>query len=326
LNWLAWIGVLLLVALSFLPTVIIFLEFISYPSRSYGWYGRTPWQEVGFSMNIWQLRVAGTLVACVLLIAVAVRAATCVSSERDRQTLDGLLTSPLDSTEILFAKCLGNVLSVRFAMLWLLAIWGIGVLTGGLHILALPLVAAAWLIFAAFLSVMGTWFSMVSKTTLRATVWTLLCTAVLGGAHLVVWMCCGPLLFLGGPGDGRAAEFLIKFHLGLTPPFALGFLQFHGEEFRGPYAGTEAGQFMAACLFGLFIWALGTVIFFVGANARFRALTNRLPHMEPEFAGYQPGAWEAPRRRRPPRVEAIPEALPDDDPDEEDGRYRRGRR
>src|SRR5205085_2520171 len=97
--------------------------------------------------------------------------------ERDRQTFDSLLTSPLDSDSILYGKWLGSILSVRWAWLWLGLIWGIGIVTGGLHLLAVPLLLGAWAVYAAFLSCVGLWFSIVSKTTLRANVYTLVTTA-----------------------------------------------------------------------------------------------------------------------------------------------------
>src|SRR5262249_41114625 len=42
-------------------------------------------------------RFAGALVACLLLLQVAVHAATALSSERERQTFDGLLSTPLSA-------------------------------------------------------------------------------------------------------------------------------------------------------------------------------------------------------------------------------------
>ena len=98
-------------------------------------------------MNVW-VRVLGSLVACLLLLGVAARAASSVSNERDRQTLDGLLTSPLEGNAILFGKWLGSILSVRWGWLWLGAIYGLGLLTGGLELGALLAILIAWFIYA----------------------------------------------------------------------------------------------------------------------------------------------------------------------------------
>ena len=63
------------------------------------------------------------MVACLMLLSVAVRAAGSVSGERDRQTLDSLLTSPLEVTEILWGKWVGAILSPRWIWCWLGLIW-----------------------------------------------------------------------------------------------------------------------------------------------------------------------------------------------------------
>src|SRR5581483_7970470 len=99
------------------------------------------WDEIARAMNIY-LRTVGTLIACLMLLSVSVRAAGSVSGERDRQTMDSLLTSPLDSHSILLGKCIGSIASVRMAFLWLGCIWLLGILTGGLQPLAVPLLLA----------------------------------------------------------------------------------------------------------------------------------------------------------------------------------------
>ena len=65
-------------------------------------------------MNLW-VRGCTAAVGSLTLLAVGVRASTAHSSERDRQTLDSLLTTPLDSTTILVGKWLGAICSVRLA-------------------------------------------------------------------------------------------------------------------------------------------------------------------------------------------------------------------
>src|SRR6202011_4056052 len=84
-------------------------------------------------VNIW-VRLAGTFVCCLTILGVAVRASTSIGNERDRQTLDSLLTSPMDSGTMLWAKFIGTLLSVRLAWVWLGLIWAIGVVTGGMHV------------------------------------------------------------------------------------------------------------------------------------------------------------------------------------------------
>src|SRR5262249_12465655 len=130
-------------------------------------------------VNLWA-RSLGALIACLMLVGVAVRAATAISGERDRQTLDSLLTTPLTSSAILFAKWLGSLASIRWGWLWLGLIWGLWAILGNLHPLAVPVMLAAWFVYAGFLALLGLWFSLISSTSVRATAGTLFSTLALG--------------------------------------------------------------------------------------------------------------------------------------------------
>src|SRR5439155_9045547 len=156
LNVPARIVVFLLIVGSFVPVGFIFWEFLtSSHSAALGPGFRSryiePWKELADSMNIWVM-VLGTLVACLMLLAVAARAAGCISNERDRQTFDALLTSPLESNSILFAKWLGNIFSVRLAWVWLGSIYVLAILTGGLDAAELPFLLLAWTVYAGAVS------------------------------------------------------------------------------------------------------------------------------------------------------------------------------
>jgi ABC-type Na+ efflux pump permease subunit len=286
---LAWFGRIvlgLLVGVSMIPPLWIFIYFVW--DWVEGHWQRQPWrtstgspfldwlQELGQAMNIW-VRIAGTVVAILLLLAVAVRAATSVTNERDRQTMDSLLTTPLDSTTILFGKWLGSILAVRWGWLWLGLIWCIGLVTTGLHFLALPLVVAAWLIYAAFLSNLGLWFSVACKTSLRATIWTIMTALMCFGGHWLCWLCCIPF-FIAGGGPRTGFEDVAQFQLfGLTPPFSLGWLAFQGQEFRESWAREEPYKFTAFALFGLVMWSAAALGLWGASCARFRAISHRMP-------------------------------------------------
>src|SRR5262249_28528346 len=109
--------VYLLVALSFSPAIWVVWNAIEqmlihgFPAS---WAaGLSRWDQLGNQLNPW-VRIAGTAVASLLLVGVAVRASTSIGGERDRDTLDPLLASPLYSNDILLAKWLGSVVSVRW--------------------------------------------------------------------------------------------------------------------------------------------------------------------------------------------------------------------
>jgi ABC-type transport system involved in multi-copper enzyme maturation permease subunit len=270
LNWVGRIAVGLLVVVSFIPPVWIVLE---------SWKDNDPtsllsdlWAS-SWAINTW-VRSVGTLVACLTLLGVAFRASGSVTGERDRQTLDSLLTSPLDTAEMLHGKWLGSILSVRWGWVWLGLIWGLAVVTGGMHFLALPLLVIAWFVFAAFLAALGLWFSVVSRTTLRANLWTLGAALGLSFGHWLPWItCCLPFqMFAGAEGLEHVGMFQ---GMALTPPVTLGWLAFHGDEFRG--SGNETAELTGDAIVGLILWGTASAALLGATNARFRQMTNRAP-------------------------------------------------
>jgi ABC-type transport system involved in multi-copper enzyme maturation permease subunit len=265
-GWLGRIAVLVLIGLSFLPLPFIWLE-----NRS--------WRRLDVEMNVW-VRIAGTGVSCLMLLAVAVRAAGTVHGERDRQTLDALLTTPLRNGQILLAKWLGAILSVRLAWIWLGAMWTIAVFTGGLLIPAVPFMLVAWAIYAGGIAAVGLWFSVVCRTTLRATVWTLLTTLFIGGGHwLVGGMCCFmPLGILGM--RGRDLEYLMKFEAGQTPPFVLGLLAFCKRDLNGGYSSKEFTELFGFSMFGLMCWVGAGLGLLALVHHRFAKMTGREVQLE----------------------------------------------
>jgi ABC-type transport system involved in multi-copper enzyme maturation permease subunit len=268
-HWMAWLITLLLMAATFLPAGFIMYQHFAGGYLNRAWQNHDRFAE---EMNVWA-RVITVMVSVVTLLAVAVRAATCISSERDRQTLDSLLTTPLTSNQILGAKVLGNVTSVRLAWIWLGGVWLLALITGGLHPFALPFLMGAWLVYAFFLSMVGCWFSVISRTSQRAIVYTLLCTIGFAFGHWLPWLCCMPIM-IRGPGPGSGVEYLAKFQAGATPPFAIGVLTFYAQDFhhRGPDSIAEMIGF-SVC--GLFLWLCGGVFLWTAVLQRFRKVTQR---------------------------------------------------
>src|SRR5262249_9404230 len=78
-----------------------------------------------------------------------------------------------------------SILSVRAGCWVLLAIWALGVMAGGVPILAFPILILAWIVYALLIAGIGTWCSLASRTTLRATIWTLSITV---GLVLLPWV------------------------------------------------------------------------------------------------------------------------------------------
>jgi ABC-type transport system involved in multi-copper enzyme maturation permease subunit len=286
IPWLGRLVVVLLILASFVPVVIIANQFLDgtlgSPVAFFGG-GNPGWEALAENMQLWVVRISGTAVACLLLMAVAVRASSTVSIERDRQTFDSLLTTPLDGEAILFGKWLGAVLSVRRGWLWLGGLWGLGLLAGGLHPLALLLMVVTWFVYAAFLAGLGTWFSTVSRTTLRATMWTLLCAVAGALGHWLLWLCCLPIVVFRASLESDVLTWIARYQAGLTPPLNLGLL----ASFRAGDITEHSGQpeqvweMVGFSVMGTATWAVLAAALWVATSRRFRQVTGRMA-FEPE--------------------------------------------
>jgi ABC-type transport system involved in multi-copper enzyme maturation permease subunit len=249
------------------------------------------WRSLlGLAMAGW-VQQMGTLVACLSLVGVAVRAAGSISGERDRQTMDGLLLTPLRRDDMLRGKWLGSILSMRWAWVWLAAIWALGVATGGMSFLAVPLLMLAWLIFATMAANIGLFFSISSRTTLRATMSTLVALAIVSFGHWALWFCLGPLFLFSAGSKSEFPEWVVNFEwYGMTPPWTLQVLAFQGNEFQQPiYAGyrsmTPAWERFFCALVGLVCWGIVSIGLGWVNSGRFRREASGEPLHPSEFAG-----------------------------------------
>jgi len=239
MHWVAKVIVLLLILASFWPPVQITVEhfddllgnldgYLTARSNQNAFFGpvQNPWNLYMAEMNVWARLMTGG-VGTLMLLAVAVRAAGSISSERARQTFDELLASPLENREIVLGKWLGSMLSVRFGWIWLGLILFVGFISGGVNWLGVSLAIFSWLIYACFFAFLGLWYSTICRNTFRATVATLIASLLVLGGHWIITGLCFylPIAVIGGrlESDQKALmEWLLALELGFTPPFVLG--------------------------------------------------------------------------------------------------------
>jgi hypothetical protein len=212
-------------------------------------------------------RTMGAILCPLVLLVVPLRTARAVSRERERRTLDNLLTTPLGREEILSAKVLGSVASISFFWWGVLFCLTAGVLLGCLHVLAGLVLAVACATYAGVLALVGLWASATSGTTLQATVRALLATFLLGagpwllsvyGSHL-------PASLLSA-GSGAWAERLLRY--GLTPPLTLYVLGFGYGDFLAA-SGPSTRENVQAALIGLLCHMLLGLLLWRRTLARF---------------------------------------------------------
>lgn len=172
-RWLALFFTRWFFVASFLPVWVLFVFSID------SFHRLSTWFYLG-------LAYGGTLVAGVLLLRVGAQAARAIGSERDRQTLDSLLTTLLPREEIIGDKWTGSLLSGRWVFVWLLVHWGIGMLALAINYFAVPLLVAEVVTFCAFMVSIGLYFSTRLPTTKQAVATTLV--AALLGTTVVPWL------------------------------------------------------------------------------------------------------------------------------------------
>jgi ABC-type transport system involved in multi-copper enzyme maturation permease subunit len=276
---LTWILFAFLFVLSFLPGLWVYLNrYLDYWLSDYTWMTppsvRGLWANDPDDWNSWA-RLASTILASVMLLAVAARASTSISGERERDTLDALLAAPLRSHDILFGKWLGSLLSVRWVWLWLGAIWLVAIANGGLHPLAVPLSIIIWLVYASFLAGLGLWFSIVCRTSLRALFYTLGAAALLyGGSFLGAWALYYLLPFAA---VRWLASVLTGIQSSFTPPVVFYWVGASPRELNS--VGSEMKILVS--LFGLFLWALAALFLWTITRSRFRRITSRMSYRRP---------------------------------------------
>jgi len=302
LNWLMWIAVIVLVLFtvgSGLWVLGFHLWMISEGRQEF-------WQRIPESMNIWW-RIAGTFVGCLLFLMLGVRAATCVTHERERDTFDTLLTTPMSAESMLFAKLLGNLTSLRIGWMWFGGMLLMAFCTGGIHPLGLPIIISACMAYAVFVTMIGLWFSIYCKSSLQAALGTVLSILFLGGAHWVLTSCCLMPLFGGvmglvvqrvnDPMLTRIVEqtglYFVKFQAGITPPFVLVWNSFSWDQFNRDFGrDRDFWEFTGASVLGLFLTALVSMLmWFFMLVPMFRRQTRRielddqLPASDPQPIG-----------------------------------------
>jgi ABC-type transport system involved in multi-copper enzyme maturation permease subunit len=172
-RWLALFFSRWFFAASFLPTWVLMVFGMDHFDRLTGWFHLA-------------LVFGGTLVAGILLLRVGAHAARSIGSERDRQTLDSLLTTLLRPDEIIRDKWWGSLFAGRWVFVWLLVHWGLGLLAMAVHVLAVPFLIAEVAVYGAFMVSLGLYCSTRYRSTKQAT--TAALVIGLFGTTAVPWM------------------------------------------------------------------------------------------------------------------------------------------
>jgi hypothetical protein len=154
------------------------------------------------------------LFAMLIPVAIGLRAAVAVSSERERNTWDALLTSPLSGREILSGKLWGSLYRLRWLFLAVLISWILPLIGGDMKLGEFLFFLGQAVILSLFASAVGVRASLSFATATRAMSATVaaffvtlivmsIVMAIAAGSILLVmflfWLAVAPL-GLGTPG------------------------------------------------------------------------------------------------------------------------------
>jgi ABC-type transport system involved in multi-copper enzyme maturation permease subunit len=235
--------------------------------------------DAGRTINGW-VKGLQLAISAPMYLLVGLSAAGRISREREQQTLEGLLMLPVERDSILFLKWLGSILSVRWFWWALAGIWILGVVMGGLHPLAVPLLAAATAVYTCFVGMLGLWFSSMNRTTLRATLFTVLVLLVLVlGPGFLLMRLSGDGTEGFRPERGMPWQTLLA-NYGMTPTETLStftFIRTDVSKAKGQVMQPVPWLEIAAGVAGLHLYMGATMVMWLSARHRLRAEKGPAP-------------------------------------------------
>jgi ABC-type transport system involved in multi-copper enzyme maturation permease subunit len=182
-----------------------------------------------------------TLLACGGLLMTGARAACSITGERERDTWVTLLSTPIESNEIISSKIIGSIWAYRSGVMALAMIWILQIIHDPYAVLGVVLMAGTLAVLLVFASSLGTLYSLSLRNSARSIGATLGTMLAIGGGYM---MCCGPVMMIG-----RGGEFIIS----ACVPFLLAFPG--GAIVRAP--NEPPGEMVVAYIFGTFCYAIG---------------------------------------------------------------------
>ncbi len=121
---------------------------------------------------------------CLIGLGIASAAASGIAGEKEQDTWTSLVTTDLTGEEIVRAKMLGAVWSLRWFIGLLALVLVAGLLVGSLHPFGFLAVVNELGIFFWFATALGTYFSLSCRNSTRALVWTIGTLIFISGGYL----------------------------------------------------------------------------------------------------------------------------------------------
>jgi len=136
------------------------------------------------------VRMSATAFFLMALLSVTATAAAAITIERAAETWTGIIASPLTASEILRAKRAGAYRRARGSIVAVVAIWTLGLIGGAVHPLGFAAACVLLPVYLASAAAVGTFASLIAKTTAKAFAVAIVTTLLL---HLGLLIVCAPL-------------------------------------------------------------------------------------------------------------------------------------
>jgi ABC-type transport system involved in multi-copper enzyme maturation permease subunit len=239
-------------------TILAFLESVGNSNP----YPRSGESFCGYAVGM------STFLSCCGLLLLTARAAGSITSEKERDCWVSLISSPLEAREIVKAKILGSIWSLRGFVVFLAVVWLPALLLRPSYFWGIAFSLLDLGILAAFVAALGVYCSLCSKSTLRAMGAALGIGIMVGGGYM---MCCCPVVAVGARDVGDGIE------LGLAPcmPFLLGWPGVASLMLDSSRTSREIGGFMAAYVTGTIGYAAMAVMLMFMAIDQFDEKSGR---------------------------------------------------
>jgi ABC-type transport system involved in multi-copper enzyme maturation permease subunit len=143
------------------------------------------------------LVITSDFLACAGLLLVASRAATSITSEREKDTWITLLSTPVSTFDIVLGKAVGSLYAGRLILAIIVGLVIMQMLRAPQVLISAPFLLVTIAILGSFASALGLIYSLRCTNSTRALGWTLATALFVGGGYL---FCCMPVA-ISGRGD-----------------------------------------------------------------------------------------------------------------------------
>ncbi|HEX3654367.1 MAG TPA: ABC transporter permease subunit [Pirellulales bacterium] len=216
-----------------------------------------------------------TMLVCCLecfgLLMAAARAATSVTSEKERDCWVTLLSTPLSAAEILGGKLWGNLYAIRWVAAGVLFFWTGTAVIEPEFAPAIPVQLATWALLLVYASCLGIGFSLWCRSSLRSMAATLGLALFAGGLYLPFILLI--LEFLLTPWGNQGVEWIVMIP---CVPFLLAYPAVFWDGYLAGQPFDRTGMSVVTYVMGLIVYGCFAALLWPALLGRFNQWVGRM--------------------------------------------------